>query len=99
MATAAWRSNFRAGLRSRTLGEHLKIIAGKRSRTLLNASVAFEHFDTERRQGCATASPPARCGGNDRLSECLIDAVQQQPCALVRHVHVAGGGRDRASVA
>jgi hypothetical protein len=42
----------------------------------MNAAIAFEHFDTERRQGCAAACA-ARRGGDHGFSEGLVHAVEQ----------------------
>jgi hypothetical protein len=44
------------------------------------------------------AYPPTGCGRDNRLGECLVDAVEQQPRALVRHAHLACGCRDRAGI-
>jgi hypothetical protein len=35
---------------------------------------------------------------DNRLGECLVDAVEQQPRALVRHAHLACRCRDRAGI-
>src|SRR5206468_670728 len=37
-------------------------------------------------------------GGNDRLDEGLVHAVEQRPGPLVVHAHLTRGGGDRASI-
>src|SRR5947209_6490857 len=64
-----------------------------------DAIVAFKHFRTECRQDRAAAPCAAGRGRNNRLGKRLIDAVEQQPRALVGHAHIARGGRDRAGIA
>src|SRR5688572_26781606 len=54
---------------------------------------------TELGEACAATALPTRRGGHSRQVEGLVDAVDQQPRALVRHSHFAGCGRDRASTA
>src|SRR5262249_51132363 len=74
--------NLRPGVRASASRERRQIIDGTRRRTVEDAVVAFEHFNTERRQACTAAASSARCGGHDRLSECSIDAVKQHPRPL-----------------
>src|SRR4051812_33060795 len=90
--------NFRASFRPRAARERGEIVRRVAVRLILYPAVAFENFSTKRRQRCPAAARTASCGRDDRLSESLIDAVQQQPRALVGHAHLACGSRDRARV-
>src|SRR4051794_15105183 len=90
--------NFGASFRPCAAGERGEIVRSVAVSLLLYPAVAFENFSTKRRQGCPAAARAASCSRHDRLSESLIDAVQQQPRALVGHAHLARCGRDRARI-
>src|ERR1700738_2060691 len=64
----------------------------------MNTAIAFEHFGTEGGQCCAATPCTARSSLHDRFGEGLVDTVEKNPCSLIGHAHVAGGGGDRAGI-
>jgi hypothetical protein len=73
-------------------------VQGRSGGPVIDAPIPFEHFGPERRQRRPAAACPARRGRHNRLGERLIHAVEQQPCALVGHAHIARGGGDRSCI-
>src|SRR6516162_1670668 len=78
--------------------ERNQITGSHSGRPIVEATIPFEHFGSERSQGCSAAARATRRGSHHGFGESLADAVEQQPRALVGHAHVTRGGRDRASV-
>jgi len=61
-----------------------------------HGSIAGDDLDAERRYARGSAAAAAQRRLNDRLMEHLIQGVDEQPGAAVRHPHRAGAGADRS---
>jgi len=58
-----------------------QVIGSHSSRPIVQATIAFEYFGCEPRQGCSAAARATRCGGHHGFDESLVDAVERQPRA------------------
>src|SRR6185312_296337 len=74
----------------------LEMGCGCGQRLALYRTVMTDQFLPARRERRAAARAAAGLGGHQRLLEGAVDLGDQLPGALVRHVHGAARGRDRA---
>src|SRR3954447_3560735 len=90
-----WRSVLwiRAAVHAaRDLAEHRLIRA---HRALDDGIVILDQLLAELRERCAAARFAAGPGGHERLREQLVELVDEQPRASIRHLHRACRARDR----